>query len=141
MLRMAIFPLLIGSGCGPSESPVPHDAVGDAAAVGPDPDDDQDGLTNGEEAELGTAPGDPDSDGDGADDGAEVRGNTDPLDGNDKPYLAGWPIDACRHDIEPTGTGVGDVSNGFALPDQFGETVRLADFCDQVVFLVFQAFW
>ena len=39
--------------------------------VDPDGDDDGDGLTNAEEAALGTDPGNPDSDGDGLSDGAE----------------------------------------------------------------------
>ena len=53
----------------------------DAAA---DPDDD--GLSNAQEAPLGTDPDDPDTDNDGIDDGAEVGndgvvglGDTDPL--------------------------------------------------------------
>ena len=42
---------------------------------GPDDDDDNDGLTNAEEATLGTNPRNPDSDGDGLTDGEEVGGN------------------------------------------------------------------
>jgi hypothetical protein len=43
-------------------------------------DDDDDGLTNGQECDRGTDPNDPDSDDDGALDGAEVDQQTDPLD-------------------------------------------------------------
>ncbi|MFL2941693.1 MAG: transglutaminase domain-containing protein [Candidatus Poseidoniales archaeon] len=44
-------------------------------------DDDEDGLTNGEEAILGTDPNDPDSDGDRLEDGDEVNNwTTNPLD-------------------------------------------------------------
>jgi hypothetical protein len=46
-------------------------------------DDDDDGLTNDEEEELGTDPDDPDSDDDGINDGDEVDNGTDPLDAND----------------------------------------------------------
>ena len=42
-------------------------------------DPDSDGLTNDEEAELGTNPEVADSDGDGVSDGNEVRTGTDPL--------------------------------------------------------------
>nr|WP_231123975.1 hypothetical protein [Nocardioides sambongensis] len=42
-------------------------------------DNDDDGLTNDEEADLGTKPGNPDTDGDGLDDGDEVEAGTDPL--------------------------------------------------------------
>jgi len=43
-------------------------------------DDDEDGLTNGEESDLGTEPLNPDTDGDGLDDGAEVNTyTTNPL--------------------------------------------------------------
>jgi len=54
----------------------------------PCPDSDSDGLSDCEEAAIGTDPNDPDSDGDGVTDGAEVNGApspkgtfiTDPLD-------------------------------------------------------------
>ena len=46
-------------------------------------DDDDDGLTNEEEAELGTDPNDSDSDNDGISDGDEVDDGTDPLDADD----------------------------------------------------------
>jgi large repetitive protein len=46
---------------------------------GPDADFDGDGLTNGEENDLGTDPSDADSDDDGLDDGEEVDLGTDPL--------------------------------------------------------------
>ena len=44
-----------------------------------DPDTDGDGLTDAEEATLGTDASNPDSDGDGLTDGEEVNGETDPL--------------------------------------------------------------
>ena len=49
--------------------------------VAPDVDSDNDGLTDAEEAALGTDPDNPDSDGDGINDGDEVnQTGTDPLD-------------------------------------------------------------
>uniref|UniRef100_UPI001ABEBF9F Ig-like domain-containing protein n=1 Tax=Gracilibacillus suaedae TaxID=2820273 RepID=UPI001ABEBF9F len=44
---------------------------------------DEDGLTDEEEADLGTDPENPDTDGDGINDGDEVDNGTDPLDPND----------------------------------------------------------
>lgn len=107
----------------------------------PNQDTDGDGLTDLEEQDLGTDPDDADSDGDGYDDGVEVDGNTDPTDDADMPYLAGWPIDPCRDDIQSTGNDVGDIAEGFELLDQFGETVSLHDFCDQTVVMVSSAMW
>ncbi len=49
------------------------------AAPAVDVDSDQDGLSDGQEAELGTDPVNPDSDADGLLDGAEVTAGTDPL--------------------------------------------------------------
>ena len=103
-------------------------------------DADGDGLTDEEEAEWGTDPENPDSDGDGYDDGDEVEGNTDPLEAADHPYAGGWPIDACRADVVPTGNSEGDIAENFTLMDQFGEYVRLHDFCDHVIFMVAGAF-
>ena len=45
----------------------------------PGGDADEDGVTNGEEATLGTDPENPDSDGDGLNDGDEVSAGSDPL--------------------------------------------------------------
>ncbi|WP_371803754.1 ABC transporter substrate-binding protein [Candidatus Lokiarchaeum ossiferum] len=53
----------------------------------PHPDDDNDGLWNGEEILLGTDPNNPDTDGDGYDDGVEVNYGSDPLNPNDYPGL------------------------------------------------------
>jgi hypothetical protein len=104
-------------------------------------DDDNDGITNGDEATLGTDPANADTDGDGHTDLAEVEGNTDPLDATDYPYAGGWPIAACRDTIHSTGNEVGDIADDFALMDQFGESVRLHSFCDRAVLLVGAAFW
>ncbi len=83
-----------------------------------------------------------DSDGDGHTDGEEFSGNTDPLDAEDHPYTGGWPIADCRDEITPTGSNeVGDISQDWALMDQFGDTVRLHSFCDRTVLVVSSAFW
>lgn len=116
-------------------------AVGCIAQVDADADGDQDGLLASDEAALGTDPGDPDSDGDGWTDGDEVDQYTDPMADADHPYENGWKIDACRADIESTGNAEGEIANNFEMLDQFGETVKLHDFCDQVVYIVFAAFW
>ncbi len=115
--------------------------VGCLADVDVDVDPDKDGLADADEAALGSDPGVPDSDGDGYTDGDEASQHTNPIDAEDHPYAGGWKIGACRDDIEATGTGEGDVSNDFELMDQFGEMVRLHDFCDNVVYVVFAAFW
>ncbi len=116
-------------------------AMGCVANVGIDADMDGDGLNASTEASLGTDPAVADSDGDGWDDGEEVAQYTDPLDAADHPYQNGWKIDSCRNDVQSTGDAVGQVANSFDLQDQFGETVHLRDFCDQVVYIVFAAFW
>jgi hypothetical protein len=122
MLPLLLLPAWLGGGC--------------IADVQIDVDGDQDGLLDSDEMSIGSDPANPDSDDDGFDDGAEVAGNTSPIDAADKPYQEGWQIDACRHDIEGTGTAEGDIANDFALPDQFGETVHLHDFCNQVVLVM-----
>lgn len=106
-------------------------------------DGDADGLMDDDEADLGTDPTDDDSDDDGWTDGDEVDNYVDPTNAADHPYTGGWPIDSCRADMagEETGTAEGDVAPGWELTDQFGETVRLHDFCGKVVLLVSAAFW
>ena len=120
-----------GIGATPTDS-----AAGTGAA-----DLDGDGLSDADEAELGTNPEQADSDGDGTDDGEEVDAGTDPLDADDQPYEGGWPHDGCRGDLASEGREVGDVSTDLALIDQYGESVSLSSFCDHVVFLSFGAMW
>jgi peroxiredoxin len=104
-------------------------------------DEDGDGLMSEEEDEYGTDPQKADSDGDEYSDGEEVVGNTDPNDRKDHPYEGGWAIDSCRHDIDGTGTAVGEIANNFELEDQFGDTVRLHDFCGKAILLTIGAEW
>ena len=56
-------------------------------------------------------------------------------------YAGGWYKAACADEVEGTGTAAGDVALDFSQPDQFGESLRLYDFCDRTVLLVGAAFW
>jgi hypothetical protein len=150
-MRLAVFGFLAVAvgGCTPTplgpglDGPiVGTDSASDTGSTAdPGLDSDGDGLTDLEEAELGTDPSLADTDADGWDDGVEVAGNTDPNAAADHPYTGGWAIGACRDDLVATGNGVGQVTSDFALTDQFGDTVSLYDFCDREVLLVGAAFW
>src|SRR5690606_13336778 len=69
------------------------DTVAIVAIAPPDPnaDTDGDGLTDAQEAELGTDPHKPDTDGDGYDDGDEGAAGSDPLDASSIPGSAPPP--------------------------------------------------
>ena len=96
-----------------------------ATAIAPDPgvDTDHDGLTDWQEARIGTDPGNADSDGDGLSDGAEVRGFTAP--GGTTWYLDPRQVDYNRdgvHDGQECSEQTGHVltcadTNGDGLPD------------------------
>lgn len=60
-------------------------AIDASEADDPNADTDGDGLTDAEEAALGTDPHNPDTDGDGFDDGVEVSQGSDPLDAGSTP--------------------------------------------------------
>ncbi|MFK7929109.1 MAG: hypothetical protein AB8H79_13030 [Myxococcota bacterium] len=120
----------------------------------PDADTDGDGLTDGEEAELGTDPSvadtdedglndgaevnthdtdplDSDSDADGYLDGDEVAAGTDPKDATSVIYAGGWPYNGQKEDFgTPTSTVavVGAELPRLTLLDQFGDQVDLYDF-------------
>lgn len=100
----------------------------------PDPnaDSDGDGLSDGEEAALGTDPNRSDTDQDGYADGDEIREGTDPLDADSKIYAGGWPYN-------PNKEALGEVSwdsvpaQGVQVPnfigvDAHGDAVQLYDF-------------
>ncbi|MCB9761255.1 MAG: redoxin domain-containing protein [Alphaproteobacteria bacterium] len=104
-------------------------------------DGDGDGLMDDVEANYGTLPDNPDSDDDGWLDGEEIDGFTDPTDPADHPYTGGWGIGACRNDVAGETVAVGSVAPNFEGVDQFGDTVRLHDFCHNAVLIVTGSEW
>ena len=63
-------------------------------------------------------------------------------DGDEEPstqYTGNYNVNPCT--ANTTGFTVGDVAGDFELMDQYGETVKLSDFCGNAVLLVSAAFW
>jgi len=115
-------------------------------------DTDGDGLTDTEEATLGTDPNDADSDGDSYTDGEEVDGGTSPLNPYSLPLEGGYHIGDCP--AIPSATdmtggsngyydtwGVGDTVSDFMLTDQYGQNVHLYSFCGEHIMIAFGAMW
>jgi hypothetical protein len=101
-----------------------------------------DGETGGDmeagEAEAGDGDGDPAGDGDG-DTGEPACDGT-------SPYMGGWDIGCCQDEIVPNGWAPGGVHVGTIMPDwtltdQFGEAVRLWDFCHDAIWFEYVALW
>jgi len=132
MRGLALPLILLFGACGPTTIDVD---------MGEDIDSDADGLSDADEWRSGTDPDNPDSDGDGHSDGSEFDVGTDPLNADDHVYMGGWDIDSCRDDVVATGNEVGQATDQFKLSDQFGELVKLHDFCAKAVLLVSGAFW
>ena len=136
--RLYLASLLLAVGCEPAELTFPGSDLGDLGnGPGEVADSDGDGLTDDEEAELGSDPDSADTDFDGWDDYEEFVRNTDPTDGTDKPYTGGWPIGDCRDDIQADSTlSEGGIAPDFELVDMYGDTVRLHDFCHMAILVV-----
>ena len=117
------------------------DVADDDTAPDPESDEDEDGLTLAEEEEAGTDPDTADSDGDGWNDGEEYLENWDPTDADDHPYIGGYGRDDCYADFANAVYQPGQIVSDFALVDQHGDTVHLADFCGRVVYLQAGADW
>ena len=96
--------------------------AGCATESDPGIDSDADGLTDAEEAQLGTDPQSPDTDGDGVDDFIEVTQETDPL-ADDKPALRfrpavdlgsmAYPVvvgTSCQDSVDDGDCGLGEPS-------------------------------
>jgi thiol-disulfide isomerase/thioredoxin len=100
-----------------------------------DVDTDGDGLSDGQEAELGTDPTQPDSDSDGYTDFEEVDAGTDPLDAEDRIYKGGWPYNPNKDEIEDPGfgstAGLGTMLPRYKAVDQYGDEVDIYDFFGQ----------
>lgn len=130
-MRGVFTSLILGisiAGCGAAE--MSFGADGEEPWV----DTDGDGLSDSEELELGLDPEKSDTDGDGYSDGVEDNSYTDPGNPNDHPYYGGWPIDSCRYDIVGTGSwGEGEIIDNITLMDQYGENLKVHDFCNHVV--------
>ena len=56
-------------------------------------------------------------------------------------YSGGYNVNLCSPEAQATGYAVGQVSGDFELIDQYGENLRLSDFCGNAVLLVAAAFW
>lgn len=111
--------------------------------LGDEMDSDEDGLSDAGEIDEGTDPTSDDSDGDTWSDGEEFEQGTDPLSELDHPYTGGWKIDKECRNMAPdtTGANEGDIAANFTLVDQYGDNVRLYDFCNHAVLLISAAFW
>jgi len=61
----------------------------------------------------------------------------------DEPSLprGGWSTGDCAESITGTGNKAGMVAYDFTQNDQFGQPLRLYDFCHQAVLLVGAAYW
>lgn len=110
-------------------------------------DPDGDGLSNDEEAELGTDPNNADSDGDGYSDGDELAEGSDPTNPGDGIYAGGWPYNPNKDVIEDPGFDTPAVVGGrmgrFVAVDQFGDTFDFYDFAghDKPILLDISAPW
>ena len=110
----------------------------------PNADDDGDGLTNGEEADIGTDPNSPDSDEDGLMDGDEREWGSDPLNMFSWPGDGIWPDRsgyAADDGIVGTTLAVGETFPDFTTFDQKGNDVALYQFYGSVVLLDLSAVW
>ncbi len=171
MRLSTLLPLLslLALGCTVDDTATPKQAREEADAdadadtdadtdVDANADDDGDGLTNAEEADLGTDPAAADSDADGYDDGAELEAGTNPGwewshvydEGN---YLIGaCPDQPDQAAAGPSGTGSydtyswdayreGDILANFSAKDKFGQEVTPYAFCGNYTLITMGAEW
>lgn len=108
----------------------------------PDPnlDTDEDGITDLDEAELGTDPELADTDGDGVDDNDEIECGSLPTDPEDECYECGWK-QKDPGNLVSTGADIGDVMDDASFPDQCGDWIRLWDFWGEYHILYMTAAW
>ena len=107
-------------------------------------DNDDDAPADDDDAPADDDDAPPEDDSNGSDDPPDDSGSEDPTlplttgsdDGSSSsggepvsPYAGGWPVGDCADDITP-GSG---IATDFTGLDQFGDTVRLYDFCNQAV--------
>lgn len=86
-----------------------------------------------------TGDGDPGGDGDPADTGEPTCDGT-------SPYMGGWDIGCCQAEVVGNGWYPGGVIAGSVLPDwtftdQYGDAVRVYDFCHKAIYFDYAAMW
>ena len=123
-MKRLLLPALFLSGCAVPVVDMPFDSDGD-------------GLLDDEELSVGTDPAIADSDGDGWADGDEYASHTDPLSADDHPYTGGWPIGECRDDLEGGGWELGSTILNTNNEDQFGDYIKIHDFCETPFLLTY----
>lgn len=96
----------------------------------------------------GDTTGDGDGDGtDGPGDGTDDGDETEDLGCQaESPYMGGWDIGCCQDEIVQNGWSPGAVKAGTVMPDwtvtdQFGDAVRLYDFCHEAIYFEYVALW
>ena len=62
------------------------------------------------------------------------------------PYAGGWEVGCCQDDIVPSPWEPDAIEPGLVLPDwtfidQYGESVRLYDFCHEAIYFEYVAMW
>lgn len=62
------------------------------------------------------------------------------------PYQGGWDTGCCQNNVVPTAWSPGNVGPNSVLPDwtfndQFGDAVRVWDFCHEAIYFEYVAFW
>ena len=100
-----------------------------------DPDSDGDGLTDSQEAELGTDPNAKDTDADNYWDSWEVTEGTDPLDPESRIYTGYWPYNPDKDALvqgtwAQANTTVGSPFARQTYLDQHGDEVDIYDFAN-----------
>ena len=116
------------------------DSAGEADGCDETIDTDGDGLSDCDEALLGTDPLAGDTDGDGVTDLVESDCSSDPLNAADACYACGWQ----KNDpgtLSESGAEVGDTIGNLQLVDQCGETVSMWDFYGDYHVLFMTAAW
>ncbi|MCP4805546.1 MAG: TlpA family protein disulfide reductase [Proteobacteria bacterium] len=105
-------------------------------------DTDADGIDDGDEAEHGTDPTLDDTDGEGFLDGEEIEAGTDPVNPFSWPHGTGaWPNLEGTVDFDDSAIGWGETVPNFTLEDQYGGEVELYAFSGMVVLIDMSAGW
>jgi hypothetical protein len=88
-----------------------------------------------------------DGDGDGGDGDGDPADTGEPECDGTSPYMGGWDIGCCQDEVEPQngwspgGVHVGTIMPDWTFTDQFGEAVRLYDFCHDAIWFEYVALW
>lgn len=139
---LALLSVPIGlAGCVTSEG-LPDDGIATADGTSGDTDD-----TDSSDTDDSMGSTDSDDSAGSDSDGTDTSDEEPEACNVPSPYTGGWDVGCCQAEVAPQNgwspgqVGVNTIMPDWTMTDQFGDSVRLYDFCHDAIYFEYSAVW